>query len=588
MDAPYRQPQEPPARRVLQICDLLPETAARLGQSCRWRESPGLLGSDRPLQGPRWPRLTGGLSALAALGFFGWIASGATGPGAPWRVGVLWALVLATILSARVDRRWKKDGSAHLEPGLYLFARELLCVRSTTIEVHPTEGIKDTRRSLFSGRVLLIFRGGERFKLDAEGNALPALGREIARVRGLIERAEAVDDQAALDILDPLRAERARWGRQPAAGRATPSEWPGRARAAAGAGLLALGLVLVAEGGSIYRAAATQDSDTLARLTRARTLLAGQADAAWLRLALDSRDERRLVHYSIAGQQPGRAREALAAIDGGRCQSDACWDGVRDACSIHGRLDVGLLERSMPYRSNGSPIPLSRFARWCPEALPYRELARLDLRNASLSPPMLQLLWSYSREPDYGRADDDEVVLASPATQKPRPKTPETPEQREIGAEARASLQAVYAAEREEVRRREPSPWAQAQGPLLELLATRDTDVSFKVRHEHAPAPVKPDEIPAEITNALRDHGLRKTSPLLRLHETRELLRETPTLTLQVTWQQRTPDESPQATDYAWVVTVPTQPEPLRFSGKFPAPRALPAADPAAFAAAFF
>jgi hypothetical protein len=446
---------------VLKIGDLRPETVAWLGQGLRG--SPGLLGSDRPRRGPRWPRAVGGLSALAALGFCGWIASGATSPGPPERVSVLWALVLAMSLAARVDRRWKKEASAHLEPGL--------------------------------------------------------------------------------DLLDPLHAERARWGRQPAAERATPGEWPGRVMVAAGAGLLALVLVLGAEGGSIYWAAATQNSDTLARLTQARTLLAGLADETWLRLALDSRDERRLVHYSIAGQHPGRAREVLAALDGSRCQSDACWEGVRDACEIHGRLDVGLLERSMPYRSNGSPIPLGRFAQWCPEALPNRELARLDLRNASLSPPMLELLWGYALGPDHHRVDDDEAVLGWPAAQKPRP---ETPEQREIGAEARALLLAVYAAEREEVRRREPSPWAQAQDPLLELLATRDTNVSFKVLHDHAPASVKPAEIPAEITSALRNHGLHRTTPLLRLHETRNLLRETPTLTLEVTWQQRTPDAPPR------------------------------------------
>jgi hypothetical protein len=327
MEAPYRSEPDEEAPRELSFADLSPETRRYLTDSCAGEGAVLLRCDPLPLVGS--PRTWLALAALSGMALvllllrgFGDIRGGPRGVShgeTTLVAAALGGLLLGAGLGWRA-RRLRQPGAP--EPGVYLFARELIDARGPRLRVLSTTKIEQIRRQ--AGELVCLFSGGERYRFPGGKSSAAYLQGEIRSLREVLEQAESAEDRARMARLDPLVHERARWHEFPAASRRGIRE-PTRRPVLLVAPPLLLGVLAswplclwVAEESDlvgVHEAAARQDLERLARYRDhafARYPARSAAEEAMLRLARRSpRTDGYVAYLRGDGAQAAVASEEL-------------------------------------------------------------------------------------------------------------------------------------------------------------------------------------------------------------------------------------------------------------------------------------
>jgi hypothetical protein len=220
--APYRtEPDLDPPREV-PFAALSPETQRSLlggfsgeGALLLLRERVPLVGSPSG-----WMTLALGSAVFLAatlLTGFGDLRGGprpVTHGGTTATALLLGGIVLGAGLAWRAHRL-RRNGP--FDPGVFLFARDLVDARGPRLRILPTSRIEQILRE--RGDLVCVFSDGERISFSASKFSVAYLQGELHSLRDLLTRAETDDDRAALTWLDPFVHERPRWHELPQASR---------------------------------------------------------------------------------------------------------------------------------------------------------------------------------------------------------------------------------------------------------------------------------------------------------------------------------------------------------------------------------
>jgi hypothetical protein len=250
--------------------------------------------------------------------------------------GGLLSLVGGVALAARARRL--RRGMA-IDPGVYVFGRDLLDARGPRLVLWPLCGLRELRdeagrRGADDGahegrRLRLVFEGGASFVFPAGSTSAAGLRAELEELRESADLASASGAIERLRWLDPLHDERARWAENPAspAAASDPPSWRVPAALLVAPWLsvllappLVVGRDLASDLTGIALAERAGDDEALRRFADAGGLLAARADRARLSGALASGSPQALSRYLHGGgMRPDEADARLfsaAAADG--------------------------------------------------------------------------------------------------------------------------------------------------------------------------------------------------------------------------------------------------------------------------------
>jgi len=571
--APYRQQPPETTRREVAFSALLPATRVRLAEACNGGWPLRVLASQQKfyLSGRvLWALATCQVVLLLFVlwaGQAGWSCpprppSFVLDKGDTWpELGLLAALMTPLLLALRALLGLHRGERRPFPPGVYLFARELVDARSEALKLYSTGAIHSIKKTGIFPRYEVSLCTGETFSFPAEIESSTEVEQRILALRERVEESESRGDLATLELHDPFFEERGCWDDLP------PGEPPrgalsALARAAAASCAVVLLLALVCDLWTLNDARASKNKNTLASLSRSPMPLATLADRFWLSAAIETEDQTHLMLYSALGQHKEDAWEARERATGGRCQSRECWLGIYLICAWGRTADLPWIERSLPYRHGWiyshsrtryfasrpdiSHNSLDNALAPCGDKIDAVAVARLDIKNATLAPLQLDLLWVHAES-----------------------------EMPEVRQEARAALGRLYGEAKAALQGQEQTPWARAQGALFELLSARDLDVDYTITHEVEGRPLitglilpvedLEEQLSAEVEQELK----RRASPLLRLrYRARASELSAPSLTLRLVWSRSADLRSVELSRAAWVVGLPEQKTPLVFEGK--------------------